>query len=305
MNRKSVSRHLPALFFLAAFILPLGSLWADPPLVETTWVAANKHRPDVVLIDMTADDLQYVRYHIPGAVRMPYRALLKAKPGAGYPVRLDDRELYALLGGFGISAKSHVIIYDDMGGLEAGRLYWELERIGHIRVSVMNGGLVKWVLESREVDNNPITPKPVKYRETRQLDDKRENEADLADVLRTVQKKDALLLDTRTIEEYRGRPRRQRTGHVPGAILWSWDNAVNTSMGFRIHARAQLLKSLRKIGLYDKNQAVILYCQSGHRAAQTYWTLRVLGFNNVKLYPNSMNEYERIKTAPLHRGTRP
>lgn len=64
---------------------------------------------------------------------------------------IGDEPLYRLLGGLGIGAETQVVVYDDVGGLNAGRLFWELARIGHPGVSVLNGGLVEWILEGRSV----------------------------------------------------------------------------------------------------------------------------------------------------------
>ena len=293
---------LSRLLVFVLFLLATG-LGAAPPLVETSWTARNMHRKDVILVDMSQSPTQYERFHLPGAVYLPYYYLVRRLKKKGYPERLPNRLLFGLLGAIGISANAHVVIYDDIGGLEAGRLFWELERIGHRRVSVMNGGLVKWILEGRKVVNTPFRRKPVLYRPS---GPGRANEARLKDVRRasTGASGSSLLLDVRTIEEYQGDLKKRRGGHVPGARWWEWDRALDVRRGFVLKKRERLIRSLKKAGLRDTNAPVILYCRSGHRAAQTYWTLRALGFKNVKLYPNSMNEYYRVK-APLRRGSRP
>ena len=50
---------------------------------------------------------------------------------------------------------------------------------------------------------------------------------------------------------------------------------------------------------------MIAYCRSGHRAAHAYLTLRNLGYENVKVYANSMNEYAVTRDAPLKQGKAP
>lgn len=42
-------------------------------IVDTGWLAARRDDPNVVIVDMSAEDLQYQRFHIPGAVRLPYK----------------------------------------------------------------------------------------------------------------------------------------------------------------------------------------------------------------------------------------
>jgi thiosulfate/3-mercaptopyruvate sulfurtransferase len=55
----------------------------------------------------------------------------------------------------------------------------------------------------------------------------------------------------------------------------------------------------------DKSKPVIAYCRSGHRAAQTYMTLRSLGYEQVSLYAPSMNEYGQYRKKSLKLGTNP
>jgi len=210
--------------------------------------------------------------------------------------------LFALLGDLGIDADSHVVIYDDMGGLEAGRLFWELERIGHARASVLDGGLVKWVLEGRRVVAQLPPVARTQYRPSKRG---RENEIDLAGILSARQDPAVLLLDVRTPEEYAGKASEPRTGHIPRARLWPWDQAVDFERGFALKRPELLLQSLRQAGVEGPDTDVVLYCRSGHRAAQTYAALRYLGFERVRLYDGSMAEYGLAEHADLRKGLSP
>lgn len=274
---------------------------AAPVYVDDAWLAARLDDPRVVIVDMS-DATQYQRFHVPGAIHLPYDALLKPPARTRVRERLDDNALTSLLGNIGIARTHHVVLYDDLGALDAARLFWELERIGHPQVSVLDGGLVRWVLNGRKVVNGPVTRAPVNYRAE---GTRRANEAGLADVRRASQTGDALMLDVRSEEEYVGSPREPRSGHVPGAAWWPWEQAVDFENGFvRRHPKA-LRASLARAGAADATKPVIAYCRSGHRAAQTYLALRGLGYENVRLYANSMLEYAAEAGAPLNQGKRP
>lgn len=295
---------LRALLLLGALV-PLTAL-AAPVLVDTGWVAKNRGDPKVVLVDMATEATQYQRFHLPGAVYLPYAAIVyKRKDGVS--TRVPDQHLIKILGLMGITADHHVVIYDDMGGLEAGRLFWELERIGHRQVSVMDGGLVRWVLEGRKVVATPTLPKPGQYRRTKLAG--RDNEASLEEVVAARDKRTAVLLDVRSKEEYFGnkklKKRNKPSGHIPGARWWPWDQSVGFDAQFRFKDRPALLASLAAIGIKDKAAPVITYCRSGHRAAQSYLVLRHLGFTQVRLYDGSMAEYARDPKAPLKLGKTP
>lgn len=286
-----------------ALVLGLGftaAAPAAPVLVDGAWLEKQLTNNKVVIVDMSGDDDQYLRFHLPGAARLPYDVLVKERKSDKVTVRLDDAELTRVLGRLGIARDSHVVIYDDLGGLNAARLFWELERIGHREVSVLNGGLVQWILDGRKVVNTPVKRTATTYTAA---GSGRANEATLAD-MRSAVASQTLLLDVRSEEEYLGTPKKPRTGHVPGARLWPWDQAVDFERGFVQRDEPALKKSLAQAGA-DPNLPVIAYCRSGHRAARAYLALRSLGYDNVRVYANSMNEYALAREAPLKQGKAP
>lgn len=271
------------------------TLSAAPVYVEHDWLAGKLNEKNIVVVDMTAGGVQYLRYHIPGAVRLAFGDIV-VKRKDKVSVRIPDAQLYKVLGSLGIQRDTHVVIYDDMGGLEAGRLFWELERIGHPDVSVLSGGLVKWVLSGLRVTNIAVKPLAVKYVSTKPGNT---NEATLDTVLNN---ESATLLDVRSLDEYVGHPRYPRSGHIPGAKWWPWEANVDFERGFVPQSDKVVQGELTKLGVNDREKPVILYCRSGHRASQSYLTLRSLGYSDVKLYDASMAEYGARKELPLKKG---
>jgi len=283
-------------------MLITGAAQAAPVLVDSVWLEQHLQDSRVVIVDMTDDDLQYTRFHLPGAVHLAYHELLQPRGPGKPPARLDDAQFAALLGRLGIARDTHVVIYDDMGGLNAGRLFLEMERIQHPDVSVLDGGSVKWVLDGKRVDNIPQLRKPVTYRPGKLQQD---NLATLEQVKQASAMTAALLLDVRSRDEYTGSPKEARSGHIPGAQWWPWEQSISMESGFTFLDADKLEAGLKKIGLNDRQAPVVVYCQSGHRASQGYLTLRQLGFNNVRVHTGSMLEYLSDKAAPLSRGLAP
>lgn len=272
---------------------------AAEPMVDGTWVEQRLKDKQVVLVDMTEDDLQYTRFHLPGAVRLGYHELLNPRTPGKPATRLDENQFAVLLGRLGITRDTHVVIYDDMGGLNAGRLFLELERIQHPKVSVLDGGMVQWILDGRRVDNIARQPLPVVYKHG---PERRDNLATLAEVRSASKQATATLLDVRSRDEYVGDPKEPRAGHIPGAKWWPWEQAIAMDNGFTFVAAQTLETNLAKLGVRDKKAPVILYCRSGHRASQTYLSMRSLGFENVRVHTGSMLEYLQDQDAPLNRG---
>jgi len=282
------------LFSLIVLLFMHQNLIAAPIYVEHDWLASKLGEKNIVVVDMTADNVQYLRYHIPGAVRLAYQDI-NTKRKDKVSVRVSDARLYQLLGNLGIARDTHVVIYDDMGGLDAGRLFWELERIGHPAVSVLRGGLVKWVLARQDIDNIPVKPRRVQYKPTQRT---MNNEASLENIRDNT----AVLLDVRSLEEYVGHPRYPRSGHIPEAKWWPWEENVDFKKGFVPRDNELVQNALSKLGVKDKNKPLIVYCRTGHRASQSYLTLRNLGYTDVKLYDASMAEYAAQRALPLEKG---
>lgn len=276
---------------------------AAPVMVSTKWLAKHVNDKHMAIIDMSAEDSQYARFHLPGAVRLPYYMLiLRQKKSEKFPRRISDDALAHNLGIMGISQSHRIIIYDDMGGLQAARLFWHLERLGHNNVSVLNGGLVKWILEGRKVTNKTVKRTRTAFGPRQKTKD---NEASLADVKAAAEQNGTRLVDVRSLEEYTGDAKRRQGGHIPAAIWWPWEQALDTAAGFKLKPVETLRQLFKQKGIENKKQPLIAYCQSGHRAAHTYLALRHLGFINVKLYVNSMNEYAADKSARLNMGGKP
>ncbi len=289
--------------FLVSLVLMIGTTaHASNIMVDTDWLQKHMHDANVVVVDMSSDSTQYQRFHVPGAVYLGYGNLVLQRKKDKVSLRISDQRLYKILGILGISRQSHIVIYDDMGGLNAGRLYWDLERIGHDKVSIVDGGLVKWILEGRKVDNKDVNKSPVVYAATEK---NYNNEIDLMGVKKALDANQATFLDVRSKEEYLGYPKYKRTGHIPGAHLWSWDDSVAFEKGFVLKTKGQIQNSLAKIGVKDKSQPLVLYCRTGHRASQVYLTLKHLGYSNIKLYDGSMAEYSQDKTALVKQGIHP
>lgn len=290
--------------FIVALVL--GSqpalLWAksSPVFVSTQWLEKKLKDPETIVMDMSE---QYERFHIPGAISVPYQHLIAPrKKKEKFSKRISDEVFVKLLGQLGIKRNHTIVIYDDMGGLHAGRMFWHLERIGHPRVSVLDGGLVRWILDGKKVENTPHRRKAAAYGSYKRAMD---NEAHLSEIKTISKSGKAVLLDARTKDEYLGDLRRKKGGHIPGAIWWPWQYSVDFPKGFVIKDSKILQKDLKGLGVNDKKTPLVTYCRSGHRAAQSYLVLRSMGYENVKLFVNSMNEYGSTRSNPLVLGKKP
>ena len=291
---------LKKILFLFLFLNSSFAFSSQTLLVDINWLKKNLNSSSVRLIDMS-DSTQYQRFHIPGATHLPYEAInIRNKKDVSFSV--GKNQIIKILGLLGIQSKDHVVIYDDMGGLHAGRLFWELEKAGHKNISLLNGGLVKWILAGNKVTADAKSIKATQYVAATSG---RKNTTDIEEILSSKFNNKNILLDVRSKEEYVGHPRYPRSGHIPGAKWLEWSDAVDFENAFKIKNQKTLKKQLQQIGISKTDTPITLYCQSAHRASHSYFTLRQLGFKNVKIYDGSMSEYSKIKSAPLIKGITP
>jgi len=297
-----MKKHYFPLIVSLLCLMQVKLVMAAPVLVDIDWLKSNLNDDDIVIVDMTSDEMSYSRYHIPGAIRLSYSDIVMKRKDK-VSVMIPHARLAKIMGFIGVSNDTHVVIYDDMGGLHAGRLFWQLERLGHKKVSVLDGGIVSWVLAGNKVTNVPVKPKKASY----EFDEPTGsiNNALLEDVIEAQQKEDVTLLDVRSEEEYIGHRRFPRSGHMPGAVWMPWENALDVKNGFKLTNDGEMRKQLKQLGITKQDQPVIAYCRSGHRASQTYLTLRHLGFSNIRLYDGSMSEYQKKRHLPVIKGKNP
>lgn len=271
----------------------------SPVFVSAQWVKA--HQSQLKIIDLR-DESSYQKYHIPNAIWVNYRWLIK--PQQGLALSGGPNYMAKVLSQLGVKPTDDVVIYDGMGELNSSRLYWELDKINHKKVSLLNGGSVAWILDGGKmtqalpkiVSSNYPTPK------TNQVN---ALTANMQEVLSAIKNPNTLLVDARSKGEYLGSPKQKRTGHIPSAIFLPWQISVNANNKFQQQSSAQLTKLLNKIGLGDKTKNYIVYCETGHRAARLFTMFTSLGYPHIKLYDGSMQEWAHHANAPLKLGKQP
>ena len=198
-------------------------------LVDSDWVAAHGGDEGVRLVEVDVDTSSYDSGHIPGAVGWNWETQLSD----GVRRDIASPEQWAeLLESSGISADTHVILYGDNNNWFAAFAYWQFKLAGHDRVSLMNGGRLKWEQEGHELTTAPPDVERSSYAA---------GEADPSlrvlqpGVRAAVGDGSTVMVDVRSPAEFTGEilappglaELAQRGGHIPGADNVPWLTAVN------------------------------------------------------------------------------
>lgn len=253
--------------------------------------------PGLLIVDL-CDAPVYAAGHIPGAVHLDYEALLRADgPVLGLIPHADS--LARTLGSVGISDDVEVIAYDDEGNGRAARLLWMLAALGHPAHALLDGGLVAWRAAGLPLTTAMASPKtvdyPARFRHPELI-------ASCGDVMAAIDDPGSVILDNRGADEYRGENvRAARAGHIPGAVHLDWVHAMDTAGDLRLRPPEQLRSELEAAGV-TPDKTVFTHCQTHHRSSLTLFTLRYLGYPEVRGYAGSWAEWGNREDTPIVSG---
>jgi thiosulfate/3-mercaptopyruvate sulfurtransferase len=261
------------------------------PLIAPEALAARLDDPDLRIVDVRwylgrpgEGRAAYDRGHLPGAIHLDLDDDLSAPEGPGRHPLPDVAAFARRMGDAGIGSGNAVVAYDDAGGWVAARLWWMLERIGHRRVRVLDGGIRAWVeaggrLTTAVPHRPPVTLEALSgWSATVDRDELRSR---LGRVV---------LLDARAAARYRGEvePIDPAAGHIPTAISAPFDE--NLGPDGRFLPPDVLAARFRDLGAASGAE-VVTYCGSGTSALHHALAMRIAGMPDPTLYVGSWSDW--------------
>ncbi|MCW8126695.1 sulfurtransferase [Microbulbifer halophilus] len=259
-------------------------------IVEPEELAPQLDREDLLIVDLSTPQ-NYHSGHIPGAVHLPFQALMAGTPPA--PGKLPDAErLTRVFRAIGLKPEHHIIACDDEGGGWAGRFLWTLEVIGHKNYSYLNGGMHAWRAADLPLSTEEVKPEPSGIEVS--IDPAPAMEAD--EIRQHLDDDSLLVWDARSPREYSGEQvTAMKAGHIPGAINCEWTQLMDPQRGLRIRSDAR--EFLAKLGIDDQHK-IVTHCQSHHRSGFTWLVGKSLGFD-IAAYPGSWSEWGNLPDTPV------
>ncbi|MCB1359780.1 MAG: sulfurtransferase [Rhodobacteraceae bacterium] len=264
------------------------------PLLEPAQLNAllGQHGDDIRVVQITGD---YAAGHIPGAEWSPYAAWRSDMPNPGALRDLDH--LQTVVRELGIDTDTPVVVVHagtnatDMGA--AARVYWTLKSLGIEDLALLNGGLAAWTGAGLPTETAAASAFPSDY--VAQWSDAWR--ATTAQVTQMAADGSAQLLDARPTDFFDG-----ITWSVaaPGTIH-SADNVEYSQFfdGTRMVDAARIRQLATQSG-YTAGTTAVSFCNTGHWAAIDWFALsEVAGYDDVRLYAESMAEYTADGSRPL------
>ncbi len=277
------------------------------PLVSTAWLARALADAPPKIIDATmylpnaARDAraEYEAAHIPGAVFGDIGWL--SDEDAPFPHTLLDAKIFAArIGALGISNSDAIVIYDSSGqNFSAPRLWWMLRSFGHRGVSVLDGGLPKWIVEGHPVTAETAAVTPATFVAT--LDATRVR--DIAAMRTNLQSRAAQVVDARSPGRFQAtepEPRAGvRGGHIPGSVNVHYATLVQANGALR--SPDELRSIMTGAGL-DLTHPIVASCGTGVTACAVVLALDVLGATDTAVFDGSWTEWGSTSDTPVAIG---
>ncbi|GMH35813.1 hypothetical protein BSKO_03681 [Bryopsis sp. KO-2023] len=232
---------------------------------------------------------------IPGARRAPWgdftvsggRGDLKSVP-----------ELETIFRELGVSNDVPVVVYgswkEEWG--EEGRIFWQLQWLGHQNVRILHGGIFGWTESGLKggsgfggkgaFEANPDPDLIIDADEIAKMIDAGGD--------------NLFLLDSRTESEFDGSLKYnvQRGGHIPGAVSFHWKEVFVGDGSGNLRDKDEVRQQLTDLGLKD-GMKIAAYCTGGIRSGFFYAVFQWLGYSNIANYPGSWWDWASRTDLPV------
>jgi thiosulfate/3-mercaptopyruvate sulfurtransferase len=207
----------------------------------------------------------------------------------------DIHEFAAKVNACGVTPESHVVVYDDLAGNYAVRLWWMLRWLGHDKVALLDGGYPLWVKEGRPVTKEVPAPRKGAFVPRPHLGDT----VDIHFVDRFREAPEVKLLDARAAERFRGLQEQidPVAGHIPGAVNRFWKDNLEPDGRFKAAGRLRAEYDQVLAGM-DPSKVVHM-CGSGVTACHNLFAMELAGLGGSKLYPGSWSEWCADPARPV------
>ena len=273
-------------------------------LTSTQTLSQHLHDPSWVIFDCRHDlfdlakgEKQYREGHIPGAHFANIDTDMSGdKTGSNGRHPLPSPAAFtAFLARHGVSNASTIVAYDDVGGQFAARLWWMARWIGLSNVSLLDGGVPKWIAEGRALATDVPAPAPAPLRG-------QANPLMLwsaAEVLAHIDDKNISLIDARPAERYRGEvePIDPVAGHIPNAANRFYKMNLNADLTFR--PPDEIKRDFNGLTHHQRADNVVHYCGSGVTACANIFAMEYAGLAGSKLFAGSWSEWVADPALPF------
>ncbi|HEY7108333.1 MAG TPA: sulfurtransferase [Nitrososphaeraceae archaeon] len=251
-----------------------------------------KLKESKLLVVDTRPFAEYLAGHVPGAVNIDlfqFHWTDTSRQG----IKEFQRQSRILHSNMGVKNNQMVVFYDNLSGMSAARGVWLLLYFSHRNVHLLDGGFEQWKCHGFPIETktNHFVPSHFTGRPNPRVI------ASFSDVKNSLEKRNTVIIDARTNEEFTGlHVRAARAGHIPSAINMNWEQNIDDGCFKSSEGLQKLYSNI------PKSSKIITYCQGGYRAANTFLALKILGYKDVRMYLGSWGEWGNKLDLPIEQS---
>ena len=266
-------------------------------LVSTDWLRKNIFNKNIKILDCSwhmpdtarIGKNEFETVHIPGSIFFDLDEF--SMKGDVFPhTLLPDQQFSEMIGEIGITNNDHIIVYDSLGAFSSPRVWWMFHYYGHDQVSILDGGLPKWLKEKKEIE----TGKGKKY--PKALFRSKENKLmtkNYDEIKNNIQENNFQLIDARSAGRFLGKepePRKNlRSGHIQNSINLPWNECIDTET--KCFLEKKILEKKFKSLKIDLNNTVVFSCGSGVTACIVGKAFNIVTNKTIYVYDGSWTEW--------------
>ncbi len=272
--------------------------WLDRNLNKVKIFDASWHMPN----SNRNAKKEYEEKHIKGAIFWDVDE--HSDKDSPYPHMMSNSDYWTrMLWSFAIKNEDHVVVYDHSDTYSSCRLWFALKYFGHKKVSVLDGGMKKWLAENRSTDNK-INKDLGKFSNIDKLNLKNKYKIDeKIDLIKNKKQIDENLkknqfqtVDARSRERFEGKIDEPRSGLRRGCIVGSknlpFKDCINSDNN-TFKSKEELSKIFIENNI-DISKPIVFTCGSGMTACVLGMAYSIISGKSAVVYDGSLSEYGKV-----------
>ena len=272
--------------------------WLDRNLNKVKIFDASWHMPN----SKRNAKKEYEEKHIKGAIFWDVDE--HSDKDSPYPHMMSNSDYWTrMLWSFAIKNEDHVVVYDHSDTYSSCRLWFALKYFGHKKVSVLDGGMKKWLAENRSTDNK-INKDLGKLSNIDKLNTENKYKVkEKTDLIKNKKQIDENLkknqfqtVDARSRERFEGKIDEPRSGLRRGCIVGSknlpFKDCINSDNN-TFKSKEELSKIFIENNI-DISKPIVFTCGSGMTACVLGMAYSIISGKNAVVYDGSWSEYGKV-----------
>jgi thiosulfate/3-mercaptopyruvate sulfurtransferase len=266
-------------------------------LVNTDWLRKNLLSDNIKILDCSwhmpnserSGKLEFEACHIPGSIFFDIDEFSDKESSFPHTILPDDK-FSQMISDLGISNQDHIVVYDTLGIFSSPRVWWMFNYYGHNQISILDGGLIKWCKEKKEVESGK-SKKDSKT--TFKVNKNHSLLKTYEDIKKNISNNSFQILDARSKGRFEGidaEPRKNlRSGSITNSINLPWNECIDPDSKCFLEKPAleQKFKSLK----INDSQPIVFSCGSGISACVIGKAFNIINNKPVNIYDGSWTEW--------------